>query len=380
MEQHKEDDEYNQKQQQKIYDAINLLPSLAYGINVNLKFRRIDDFESTPELAIFALLRIPLFHGWIVNPKDLETATAIGCKSYNALMSALVALETQTVKSPRCQSSRECTATPGIPSPRRSFADSLPASAVHNGLIEEDIEEELALLLALHLSMTKTSRALDHDQLSSTESRDETVCNVETKSSTNMTAVHVTSSEAIYVEKSKLESSKIKSSSKITLKCEGDECGSLGSPLYEGESLLEESSLEGRDTNELTRGEGVLINKFLSNTRSQLTITGLSYLQEQIKEDELCVFFRNNHFLTMKKYNGELYQLVTDLGYLKQQDLVWEKLNMVNGDSVFMTGDFKIFKSDEGTSPKWDQKHAISNNADYMFNVNNSSQGGMDIE
>lgn len=36
------------------------------------KFRdtcRIDDFEFTPECAIFDLLDIPLYHGWIVDPQ-----------------------------------------------------------------------------------------------------------------------------------------------------------------------------------------------------------------------------------------------------------------------------------------------------------------------
>lgn len=30
---------------------------------------RIDDFEFTPECAIFDLLDIPLYHGWIVDPQ-----------------------------------------------------------------------------------------------------------------------------------------------------------------------------------------------------------------------------------------------------------------------------------------------------------------------
>ena len=109
-------------------------------------------------------------------------------------------------------------------------------------------------------------------------------------------------------------------------------------------------------------------------------------LQDGLKERELCVFFRNNHFSTMFKvsyslrcallwlsllccsflfqirpvissdpfkerlfrflfffswmsmvypllfnlqYDGELYLLATDQGYINQPDLVWEKLNEV---------------------------------------------------
>lgn len=87
---------YVENQQQNIADAIDLLPRLATGIDVNIKFRRfdillfslvihchsftlldqkysdtcrIDDFEFTRECAIFDLLDIPLYHGWIVDPQ-----------------------------------------------------------------------------------------------------------------------------------------------------------------------------------------------------------------------------------------------------------------------------------------------------------------------
>ncbi|XP_066349142.1 uncharacterized protein [Miscanthus floridulus] len=56
---------------------------------MNPMFRRIDDFEFTAELAVFDRLDIPLYHGWIVDPKDTETATAIGSKSYNALVAGI---------------------------------------------------------------------------------------------------------------------------------------------------------------------------------------------------------------------------------------------------------------------------------------------------
>ncbi|KAL9670667.1 hypothetical protein QQ045_008223 [Rhodiola kirilowii] len=83
-------------QQQNIADAIDLLPRLTTGIDVNLKFTGFKDFEFTPECAIFDLLDIPLYHGWIVDPQD-ETANAIGSKSYNRIMSELVSLETRAM-------------------------------------------------------------------------------------------------------------------------------------------------------------------------------------------------------------------------------------------------------------------------------------------
>lgn len=80
------------------YIDVELIKRLADGIIVDLKFERLNpfvnpfvnmlhrkslilitenvllacsitDFELTPELAIFASLKIPLYHGWLVDPQ-----------------------------------------------------------------------------------------------------------------------------------------------------------------------------------------------------------------------------------------------------------------------------------------------------------------------
>jgi len=89
--------------------------------------------------------------------------------------------------------------------------------------------------------------------------------------------------------------------------------------------------------------EGLIIRNFLDTSASQLTFHGLVMLHQQIKERELCVFFRNNHFSTLFKYNGELYLLVTDFGYLNEPEIVWEKLSQIDGDTVFITQDFRPY-------------------------------------
>jgi len=86
--------------------------------------------------------------------------------------------------------------------------------------------------------------------------------------------------------------------------------------------------------------QGSLINTFLQITQSQLTATGLTVLQSSIQEGELCIFFRNNHFSTLTKHNGQLYILVTDIGYEKERNIVWDLLSTVDGSSVFCTSDF----------------------------------------
>ncbi|KAJ0264813.1 FAM63A-like protein [Hirschfeldia incana] len=466
---------YIKNQQQNIADAIDHLPRLTTGIDVNIKFRRIDDFEFTPECAIFDLLDIPLYHGWIVDPQDVETANAIGSKSYNALMGELVALETQNVEDENPGDDSvdfvaATTAALGVPSPclskTSSFQDSPPAAVELRKLRKGDLEEETELLQALQLSQgndpapnahedsanldsaftfsdaSPTSTHgdniphleqfksdgdkakggdLDHEQLSPKKSGDGTGPDVDSVNSNEKAVAEVTSSEALSVEKTDLESTKTECTSESLLKSdatsvdpdltsksqrddvpdaltspissdepmyEGEECVNAvvppvcadKEPVYEGESLLgkrdeknvDDGSSEGKGTDGLTAKEGEVIRNFLKNSASQLTFCGLFRLQEGLKERELCVFFRNNHFCTMFKYEGELYLLATDQGYLNQPDLVWEKLNEVNGDTAFMTATFKEFKIDSsttGASGTWDEQNAVTNTADYLASI-----------
>ncbi|CAH8358603.1 unnamed protein product [Eruca vesicaria subsp. sativa] len=476
---------YIKNQQQNIADAIDLLPRLTTGIDVNIKFRRIDDFEFTPECAIFDLLDIPLYHGWIVDPQDVETANAIGSKSYNALTGELVALETQNAEDENPGEDSvdfvaATTAALGVPSPclskTSSFHDSPPPAAVElRRLRKGDLEEETELLQALQLSqgidpapnahgdsanldsaftfsdasptsthddniphleqfisdgdkasendrnmmepgltsVTTKAGDLEHDQLSPKKSGDETGPDVESVNSNEKAISEVTSSEALSVEKTETSESLLKSDTTsvnpdLTCKSqhddvpdaftspvsndepmyEGEECVNAVAPpicadkepVYEGESLLgkraeknvDDCSSEGKSTDGLTAKEGEVIRNFLKNSASQLTFCGLFRLQEGLKERELCVFFRNNHFCTMFKYEGELYLLATDQGYLNQPDLVWEKLNEVNGDTAFMTATFKEFKIDSsttGASGTWDEQNAVTNTADYLASM-----------
>lgn len=89
--------------------------------------------------------------------------------------------------------------------------------------------------------------------------------------------------------------------------------------------------------------EGQIISDFLEQNASQLTVYGLSKLYEGLNNGQLAVFFRNNHFSTLCKYNDYIFLLVTDEGYAGEKDIVWERISEVEGDSVFCRGDFSIF-------------------------------------
>lgn len=87
---------------------------------------------------------------------------------------------------------------------------------------------------------------------------------------------------------------------------------------------------------------GLIINNFLERSSHQLTQFGLTVLHEYLNDGQLMVFFRNNHFNTLTKHNGLLYLLITDYGYANVSTVVWEKFDMLNGDTEYVNGKFEV--------------------------------------
>ncbi len=82
------------------------------------------------------------------------------------------------------------------------------------------------------------------------------------------------------------------------------------------------------------------MREFLDSSSHQLTDAGLEELRKSLHEvtlilsfingqDELTVFFRNNHFSTLTKHAGALYNLVTDIGYERERNIMWDLLATV---------------------------------------------------
>lgn len=191
--------------QQNVDDAVSVLPKLATGLDVNVRFTGVSDFEYTPECSIFDLLGIPLYHGWLVDPQSPEAVSAVGKLSYNQLVEKII-------------------------------------SCKHSS-----------------------------------------------------------------------------------------------------------------DSNMVT--EGLIAEQFLETTAAQLTYHGLCELTAAAKEGELGVFFRNNHFSTMIKHKSHLYLLVTDQGFLQEEQVVWESLHNVDGDSCFCDSEFHLSHS-LGQEPAAKGEHA----------------------
>lgn len=177
--------------EQNIQDAMGVMHKLQTGLDVNVKFTGVRDFEYTPELIVFDLLGISLFHGWLIDPQDKLTVEAVNQCSYNQLVEKIISLK------------------------------------------HSDKEENV-------------TQALTAEQ-------------------------------------------------------------------------------------------------FLERSASQLTYHGLAELSTVVKENELCVFFRNNHFNSLYRHNNELFLLVTDQGLLMESQVVWETLSNVEGDCHFTDATFRTY-------------------------------------
>eukprot|EP00095_Tigriopus_kingsejongensis_P002162 maker-scaffold248_size238799-snap-gene-1.35 protein:Tk02162 transcript:maker-scaffold248_size238799-snap-gene-1.35-mRNA-1 annotation:"protein fam63b" len=85
----------------------------------------------------------------------------------------------------------------------------------------------------------------------------------------------------------------------------------------------------------------LLSRQFLEESASQMTFHGLCELNEKIRDGELAVMFRNNHFSTLYKQKGELFELMNDQGFLKEPSVVWQTLATIDGDCQFVDHNFK---------------------------------------
>ena len=540
-------------------------------------FRKVDDFEFTPERAIFDLLDIPLYHGWIVDPQDTDTASAIGSKSYNALASGLAEFKSEKPAEEDKHVAEEETvdfaaataAALGVPSPTVSlgkpFDESTLSDSAELQMRRGDREEDEELRRVLSLSKAESTNVVDgsvsfstsqshsssniedtprsesfvleapevvgpsnkeegsHDstlqntnsdatvsevasseseqaltsketeedgkrdvlvehldipvqssestvacpshessvlngeasapapdlaeasketcrehstmQIHDTQSSDtapqvsdtenscdsatvtsqatpmgatpqasdtapqvsdtENSCDSATVTSqaTPMGAIPEQDEKLVSLDTAVLASSSIQGNEPIYQGEEhvlggGNMAFQTEEPVYEGEVVLAEQADKIVESSQCLENGAAhhqwdLIDNFLQSTANQLTVYGLFCLQEGLKERELCVFFRNNHFNTMFKYNGSLYLLATDQGFFGQTDLVWQTLDEVNGDGVFLTSNFTPFMAETPRNDSWNQQQAMTTTADYIAQFDNSlpnSSGDSDLE
>ncbi|CAF1014048.1 unnamed protein product [Rotaria sp. Silwood1] len=110
---------------------------------------------------------------------------------------------------------------------------------------------------------------------------------------------------------------------------------------------------------ELVR-ESLLIEQFLDENRSQLTHYGILQLNQTMRDNQLAVFFRNNHFSTIWKNQNQLLVLVSDQGYLDHKSIVFETLTDIDNDSLFTDGYGRIWRKPEAVDSSRDRDLAIA--------------------
>ncbi|KAM0832627.1 hypothetical protein ACQ4PT_064776 [Festuca glaucescens] len=65
--------------------VLGVLPKLPGSLYFDVTFGSSCGFELTSETALFAFLGVPLHHGWLVDPQDVELGSAISKSSYTKL-------------------------------------------------------------------------------------------------------------------------------------------------------------------------------------------------------------------------------------------------------------------------------------------------------
>eukprot|EP00746_Dinoflagellata_sp_MGD_P143057 gnl/MRDRNA2_/MRDRNA2_75933_c0_seq1.p1 gnl/MRDRNA2_/MRDRNA2_75933_c0~~gnl/MRDRNA2_/MRDRNA2_75933_c0_seq1.p1 ORF type:complete len:441 (-),score=107.65 gnl/MRDRNA2_/MRDRNA2_75933_c0_seq1:1-1215(-) len=253
---HCTDDDRGANIRQSLEECIEILPRLNVGLDINCRFSGPRDFEFTKELAVFDLLDISLFHGWVISEQDRSAYPVVSPLTYNHLVERLI--------------------------------------------IYEDIQ----------------ARVLD-----GTISLDEETLKAPAP------ATEAPASE------SKGEDDTSPAADPLAhLRCPSPSTGVARLPSGEEVRRILE--------------EGTILKQFHDRTRTQLSYEGLLALHEVITERQLAVYFRNNHFSTVLKHHGDLYLLCTDIGF-SSSEVVWEKFDEVDGDTIYCNADFQETTGEE---------------------------------
>lgn len=77
------------------------------------------------------------------------------------------------------------------------------------------------------------------------------------------------------------------------------------------------------------------ITFFLNINSTELTKEGYVALLENLEEGKIFLLFRNDHYNTCIKHNGQIYLLVTDIGYISQPDIVWTELSIEDAGNYY---------------------------------------------
>ena len=88
------------------------------------------------------------------------------------------------------------------------------------------------------------------------------------------------------------------------------------------------------------------LKRLLEKNKTQLTRRGIEILKNDnsvLKDNQFGIFFRNDHFNTIYKAEGNIYLLVNDEGFKDEPEIIWQVLAGINGGKdEFLTGNFEV--------------------------------------
>ncbi|KAK8459561.1 hypothetical protein SEVIR_2G155733v4 [Setaria viridis] len=73
--------------------VLGVLPKLPGSLYFDVTFASSCGFEQTSETALFGFLGVPLHHGWLVDPQDVELGSSIPRSSYSKISYNLAVYE-----------------------------------------------------------------------------------------------------------------------------------------------------------------------------------------------------------------------------------------------------------------------------------------------
>jgi len=307
-----ENDELRRQQSQYgIDELLKLLPKLQYGMDINPKFTcSPEGCEYTDGVAAFDILGVKLIHGWLVDPQDKVICELIGNRSYNELVEFVIKGSDASLKLKKLKD-------------RDKNSDEKSSHCKSKQENDNNINSQLEIEQNKNVDDQSKPEAEHHISVNDPSQEEQ--------------------------DKKANEQSELNQDIKNDCLSDPDEDKNTFEQSEEQEEDKKSSDTYMHDLSKCI-DDANIIQSFLNETSHQLTYYGLHILHSHIKNDTVCVFFRNNHFSTLLKHNEVLYLLVTDLGYADVEDVIWERLENIDGDTDYVDCFFQITKPREAAT------------------------------
>ena len=324
-----------------INELLSLFPSLQYGMDVNPKFTAgPTGVEFTKNLSVFDLMGVELVHGWQLDKQNVRATSVIQQKTYNELIEIVVKahdarLKIKDIEDEINEKDKKIEQLEKI-NEGNDAGEKICCNEELADLVLRKIDQdnETVDVNIMNSSIIEVDSSDSSRKLSNNDNDNEMKLNT----SKDLPRLRNVASDVLPCLSNGLDCA-----STALLTC-SDIVNDMMDPdadcveLVTIQSLKADIELRREQLIELLghANKGSIIDEFLKSTAHQLTYYGILELQNYLSEETLCVFFRNNHFSTLTKHDGILYILITDLGYANISEVMWEKLDNIDGDTKYV--------------------------------------------